>query len=95
MAPVRARSGGWSAGEAEPGVLRLGDDQLRVRPSSDAFWELAQRPVARHSQDGPGWIRCGPSFSGFVLQSFQANMDPRHATGSPSCGSAPATSPRT
>ncbi len=47
-----------------------------VRLFLDAFLEMAQRPVARSTSEGPVNPLC-PDFSGFVFK-LQANMDPRH-----------------
>jgi len=41
------------AGDLSPVFFGLGDDQLRRAALPDASLELAQRPVARHSQGGP------------------------------------------
>jgi peptide chain release factor 3 len=64
------------AGELSPVFFGSAMTNFGVRPFLDAFLELAQRPVARTSHDGPvDPLR--PEFSGFVFK-LQANMDPRH-----------------
>ncbi len=64
------------AGELSPVFFGSAMTNFGVRPFLDAFLELAQRPVARISHDGPvDPLR--PEFSGFVFK-LQANMDPRH-----------------
>ena len=64
------------AGELSPVFFGSAMTNFGVRPFLDAFLELAQRPVARTSHDGPvDPLR--PGFSGFVFK-LQANMDPRH-----------------
>ena len=64
------------AGELSPVFFGSAMTNFGVRPFLDAFLELAQRPVARLSSDGPvDPLR--PEFSGFVFK-LQANMDPRH-----------------
>ncbi len=47
-----------------------------VRPFLDTFLEMAQKPVARSTNQGPISPLCS-DFSGFVFK-LQANMDPRH-----------------
>ena len=64
------------AGELSPVFFGSAMTNFGVRPFLDAFLELAQKPVARQSSDGPvDPLR--PGFSGFVFK-LQANMDPRH-----------------
>jgi peptide chain release factor 3 len=64
------------AGELSPVFFGSAMTNFGVRPFLDAFLELAQRPTARSSNDGPvDPLR--PGFSGFVFK-LQANMDPRH-----------------
>jgi peptide chain release factor 3 len=64
------------AGELSPVFFGSAMTNFGVRPFLDAFLELAQRPVARESNQGPvDPLR--PDFSGFVFK-LQANMDPRH-----------------
>ena len=64
------------AGELSPVFFGSAMTNFGVRPFLDAFLELAQRPVARESNEGPvDPLR--PDFSGFVFK-LQANMDPRH-----------------
>jgi peptide chain release factor 3 len=64
------------AGELSPVFFGSAMTNFGVRPFLDAFLELAQRPTARSSSDGPvDPLRAG--FSGFVFK-LQANMDPRH-----------------
>ena len=64
------------AGELSPVFFGSAMTNFGVRPFLDAFLELAQRPTARTSREGPvDPLR--PGFSGFVFK-LQANMDPRH-----------------
>jgi peptide chain release factor 3 len=64
------------AGELSPVFFGSAMTNFGVRPFLDAFLELAQRPSARTSREGPvDPLR--PGFSGFVFK-LQANMDPRH-----------------
>jgi peptide chain release factor 3 len=64
------------AGELSPVFFGSAMTNFGVRPFLDAFLELAQRPAARQSGQGPvDPLR--PDFSGFVFK-LQANMDPRH-----------------
>ena len=64
------------AGELSPVFFGSAMTNFGVRPFLDAFLELAQRPMARTSREGPvDPLR--PGFSGFVFK-LQANMDPRH-----------------
>ena len=64
------------AGELSPVFFGSAMTNFGVRPFLDAFLELAQRPTARPSREGPvDPLR--PGFSGFVFK-LQANMDPRH-----------------
>lgn len=64
------------AGELTPVFFGSAMTNFGVRPFLDAFLEMAQRPVARSTSEGPvDPLR--PSFSGFVFK-LQANMDPRH-----------------
>jgi len=64
------------AGELSPVFFGSAMTNFGVRPFLDAFLELAQRPTARSSREGPvDPLR--PGFSGFVFK-LQANMDPRH-----------------
>jgi peptide chain release factor 3 len=64
------------AGELSPVFFGSAMTNFGVRPFLDAFLELAQRPTARVSREGPvDPLR--PGFSGFVFK-LQANMDPRH-----------------
>jgi peptide chain release factor 3 len=64
------------AGELSPVFFGSAMTNFGVRPFLDAFLELAQRPAARQSSQGPvDPLR--PDFSGFVFK-LQANMDPRH-----------------
>ncbi|KEF42736.1 MAG: peptide chain release factor 3 [Cyanobium sp. CACIAM 14] len=64
------------AGELSPVFFGSAMTNFGVRPFLDAFLELAQRPMARESREGPvDPLR--PEFSGFVFK-LQANMDPRH-----------------
>ncbi|MFN9932197.1 MAG: peptide chain release factor 3 [Cyanobacteriota bacterium] len=64
------------AGELSPVFFGSAMTNFGVRPFLDAFLELAQRPTARSSSEGPvDPLR--PGFSGFVFK-LQANMDPRH-----------------
>jgi len=64
------------AGELSPVFFGSAMTNFGVRPFLDAFLELAQRPTARSSRQGPiDPLR--PEFSGFVFK-LQANMDPRH-----------------
>jgi peptide chain release factor 3 len=63
-------------GELSPVFFGSAMTNFGVRPFLDAFLELAQRPSARTSREGPvDPLR--PGFSGFVFK-LQANMDPRH-----------------
>ena len=64
------------AGELSPVFFGSAMTNFGVRPFLDAFLELAQRPTARSSSDGPV-DPLSPGFSGFVFK-LQANMDPRH-----------------
>jgi peptide chain release factor 3 len=64
------------AGELSPVFFGSAMTNFGVRPFLDAFLELAQKPTARQSSEGPvDPLR--PEFSGFVFK-LQANMDPRH-----------------
>jgi len=64
------------AGELSPVFFGSAMTNFGVRPFLDAFLDLAQRPTARSSRQGPiDPLR--PEFSGFVFK-LQANMDPRH-----------------
>jgi len=64
------------AGELSPVFFGSAMTNFGVHPFLDAFLELAQRPTARTSREGPvDPLR--PGFSGFVFK-LQANMDPRH-----------------
>jgi len=64
------------AGELSPVFFGSAMTNFGVRPFLDAFLELAQKPIARSSSEGPvDPLR--PGFSGFVFK-LQANMDPRH-----------------
>ena len=64
------------AGDLSPVFFGSAMTNFGVRPFLDAFLELAQRPTARTSREGPvDPLR--PGFSGFVFK-LQANMDPRH-----------------
>jgi peptide chain release factor 3 len=64
------------AGELSPVFFGSAMTNFGVRPFLDAFLDLAQRPTARSSRQGPiDPLR--PDFSGFVFK-LQANMDPRH-----------------
>ena len=64
------------AGELTPVFFGSAMTNFGVRPFLDAFLEMAQRPVARSTSEGPvDPLRS--SFSGFVFK-LQANMDPRH-----------------
>jgi len=64
------------AGELSPVFFGSAMTNFGVRPFLDAFLELAQRPTARSSSEGPV-DPLSPGFSGFVFK-LQANMDPRH-----------------
>ena len=64
------------AGDLTPVFFGSAMTNFGVRPFLDAFLEMAQRPVARSTSEGPvDPLR--PSFSGFVFK-LHANMDPRH-----------------
>ncbi|CAI8166897.1 MAG: Peptide chain release factor 3 [Prochlorococcus marinus str. MIT 9215] len=64
------------SGDMTPVFFGSAMTNFGVRPFLDAFLEMAQRPVARSTSEGPvNPLR--PDFSGFVFK-LQANMDPRH-----------------
>ncbi|QEY31846.1 peptide chain release factor 3 [Synechococcus sp. RSCCF101] len=63
-------------GELTPVFFGSAMTNFGVRPFLDAFLDLAQRPMARSSREGPVPPE-HPDFSGFVFK-LQANMDPRH-----------------
>ena len=63
-------------GELTPVFFGSAMTNFGVRPFLDSFLEMAQKPIARLTNQGP----IDPhreSFSGFVFK-LQANMDPRH-----------------
>ncbi len=64
------------AGELTPVFFGSAMTNFGVRPFLDNFLEMAQKPVARNSIDGP-IDPLTEGFSGFVFK-LQANMDPRH-----------------
>ena len=64
------------SGELTPVFFGSAMTNFGVRPFLDAFLQMAQGPVARHSNQGPV-DPLPPDFSGFVFK-LQANIAPRH-----------------
>jgi peptide chain release factor 3 len=79
----------FEAGELSPMFFGSAVNNFGLEAFLETFCELMPPPRARPSDQGP-IEPTRPEFTGFVFK-IQANMDKAHATGWPSCASAPAS----